>query len=80
MLHRRSPRRKGKDDGERFGEGKKVEVNATKRAVLGRNFSPRNIFIATVMLLTLITTHYLRALDAATAVAAFVYSHLHIIM
>jgi hypothetical protein len=34
MLHRRSPRRKGKDDGERFGEGKKVEVdNATKRAV-----------------------------------------------
>jgi phosphoribosylaminoimidazole carboxylase (NCAIR synthetase) len=71
MLHRRSPRRKGKDDGERFGEGKKVEVDtyATKRAVLGRNFSPRNIFIATVMLLTLITTHYLRAPDAATAVA-----------
>ena len=67
MLHRR----KGKDDvegGDLFGEGKKVEVNATKRAVLGQNFSLRSIFIATTMLLALIT-HYLRAPDAAAAAA-----------
>ena len=68
MLHRRSHRKKG-EDGERFGEGKKVEDNATKRAVLGQNFSLRSIFIATVMLLALIT-HYLRAPDAAAAAAA----------
>jgi hypothetical protein len=70
MLHRRSPIRKGNDDvegGDLFGEGK-VEVNATKRTVLGHNLSLRSIFIATVMLLALIT-HYLRAPDAAVTTA-----------
>lgn len=67
MLHRR----KGKNDVEGedlFGEGKKVKVNATKRAVLGQNFSLRSIFIATVMLLALIT-QFLRAPDAPAAAA-----------